>query len=154
MFINTLGIRKGVLDIAMQNRTEENIPCSKDRRGKGPKNVTPPEVLQGTVNDAESSNLTFESLLAKPGLDDAIATPLRPLRSGSASVVLQKAASPPPVSVITSTEEVVLPAEHIAPPIDDVDPPTDRSPCLRLDKIVLMGVAAVTVGNGEDGSKR
>lgn len=52
MFINTLGIRKGVVDIAMQNRREENISAP-DQRGKGPKKATPPETLQRVRNHIE-----------------------------------------------------------------------------------------------------
>ncbi|KAI4463202.1 dna-directed rna polymerases i ii and iii subunit rpabc2 [Holotrichia oblita] len=52
MFINTLGIRKGVVDIAMQNRMEENISAV-DHRGKGAKKATPPETLQGVRNHIE-----------------------------------------------------------------------------------------------------
>lgn len=52
MFINTLGIRKGVVDIAMQNRTEGNI-SSEDKRGKGPKKSIPPDVIQVVRNHIE-----------------------------------------------------------------------------------------------------
>ena len=45
MFINTLGIRKGVVDIAMQNRTQENTSIE-DKRGKHIKKVTSPEIFQ------------------------------------------------------------------------------------------------------------
>lgn len=52
MFINSLGIRKGVVDIAMQNRTEGNISAT-DQRGKGTKKVTPPEILASVRSHIE-----------------------------------------------------------------------------------------------------
>lgn len=44
MFINTLGIRKGVVDVAMQRRTPQNTSFG-DRRGKKAKKITPPEII-------------------------------------------------------------------------------------------------------------
>lgn len=44
MFINTLGIRNGVIDVAMQNKAPENISLE-DKRGKDIKKVTPPAIL-------------------------------------------------------------------------------------------------------------
>lgn len=46
IFLNTLGIRKGVVDIALVNRTDENTSLLGDKMGKHVKKVTSPDVLK------------------------------------------------------------------------------------------------------------
>lgn len=53
MFLNTLGIRKGVVDIAMKKRTGENTAL-KDQRGKHPKKITSPATLASVRKHIES----------------------------------------------------------------------------------------------------
>lgn len=64
MFINTLGIRKGVVDIAMQNRTEGNISAT-DLRGKGAKKATLPEMLAGVRSHIERFPVMASNLQLK-----------------------------------------------------------------------------------------
>ncbi|CAG9826481.1 unnamed protein product [Diabrotica balteata] len=52
MFINTLGIRKGIVDIAMKKRTEENTTLV-DNRGKHTKKITSPAILASVKNHIE-----------------------------------------------------------------------------------------------------
>lgn len=52
MFINTLGIRKGVVDIAMKKRTLENTSLE-DKRGKHIQKVTSPEILESVKQRIE-----------------------------------------------------------------------------------------------------
>lgn len=53
MFLNTLGIRKGVVDIAMKKRTKENTG-EEDKRGRHVKKVTSTELLNSIRHHIES----------------------------------------------------------------------------------------------------
>ncbi|XP_074041474.1 uncharacterized protein [Leptinotarsa decemlineata] len=53
MFLNTLGIKKGVVDIAMKKRTTENTN-QEDKRGRHIKKQTPPDIVQNVKAHIES----------------------------------------------------------------------------------------------------
>lgn len=53
MFLNTLGIKKGVVDIAMQKRSKENVAAA-DGRGKGKSPSLDPAIVEGIKTHIKS----------------------------------------------------------------------------------------------------
>ncbi|KAJ8930717.1 hypothetical protein NQ314_016444 [Rhamnusium bicolor] len=53
MFLNTLGIKKGVVDIALKKRSKENVAAS-DGRGKGNSKTLDPAIVQNIMTHIQS----------------------------------------------------------------------------------------------------